>query len=34
MIGFIIGFIIGSWFGLVIVAILAMAREGNKDDRR
>lgn len=27
MIGFIIGFVIGSWFGVAIAAILVMARE-------
>ena len=32
MIGFIIGFVLGSWFGVMIAAILVMAREGDKDD--
>ena len=27
MIGFIIGFVLGGWFGIVIAAILVMARE-------
>ena len=27
MIGFIIGFVIGGWFGFAIAAILVMARE-------
>lgn len=34
MIGFIIGFVLGSWFGVMIAAILVMAREGDEDDRR
>ena len=27
MIGFIVGFVIGGWFGFAIAAILVMARE-------
>lgn len=34
MIGFIIGFVLGGWFGFALAAILAMAREDKKDDRR
>ena len=37
MIGFIIGFVLGGWFGVVIAAVLAMAREfderGRLDDQ-
>ena len=32
MIGFIIGFVLGSWFGVMIAAILVMSREEDKDD--
>ena len=32
MIGFIIGFFIGGFFGITIAAILAMAREDDKDE--
>ena len=32
MIGFIIGFVLGSWFGLMLGAFLVIARE-DKDDR-
>ena len=31
MIGFIIGFIIGGWFGFAIAAVLAMAKDGGND---
>lgn len=31
MIGFIIGFVLGSWFGLMIGAFLVIAREDNDD---
>lgn len=27
MIGFIVGFVIGGWFGFVVAAVLAMARD-------
>lgn len=27
-------FVLGSWFGVMIAAILVMAREGDEDDRR
>lgn len=33
MIGFIIGFVLGSWFGLMIGAFLVMAREDDRHDR-
>jgi hypothetical protein len=29
MIGFIIGFVLGGWFGVCIAAVLAMAKEDN-----
>jgi hypothetical protein len=29
MIGFIIGFVLGGWFGVCISAVLAMAKEDN-----
>jgi hypothetical protein len=32
MIGFIIGFVLGGWFGFCVAAIIAMARE-DKDGR-
>ena len=32
MIGFIIGFVLGGWFGVCIAAILAMSREDGKHD--
>lgn len=30
MIGFIIGFVLGGWFGVAIMAVLIMAREDKK----
>lgn len=32
MIGFIIGFVLGGWFGFTLAAVLAMAREDGKHD--
>lgn len=32
MIGFIIGFFIGGFFGMTLAAILVMAREDDNDD--
>lgn len=32
MIGFIIGFVVGGWFGFTITAIFVMAREDDKHD--
>lgn len=33
MIGFIIGFVLGGWFGFAIAAILVMAGKDDKHDR-
>ena len=33
MIGFIIGFVLGGWFGFAIVAMLAVARDFDKRGR-
>lgn len=34
MIGFIIGFVLGGWFGVVIAAVLAMSREEDEQWRK
>lgn len=33
MIGFIIGFVLGGWFGVTVAAVLVMAREDDHRDR-
>lgn len=33
MIGFIIGFVLGSWFGFALAAVLAMAGRSDKNER-
>lgn len=32
MIGFIIGFVLGSWFGVCLLCVLQMAREDERHD--
>ena len=34
MIGFIIGFVLGSWVGFAVAAVLAMAGKSDRDGRQ
>lgn len=34
MIGFIIGFVLGSWFGVMIIATVFMARDYDRKHRK
>lgn len=34
MIGFIIGFVLGGWFGFGFAAVLVMAGKGDSDERK
>ena len=34
MIGFIIGFVLGGWFGFALSAVLVMAGKSDRDERK